>query len=76
MIGYILTDTEKESIQGKEYAPYQFFNCVQDINAVWYTFLTDEDKVIIATTEYSWLLECPQGEFVPPIAPPIPPLKK
>ena len=53
MVGYILTIQEKESIQGKEYAPYQFFNCVQDINAVWYTFLTDEDKVIIASNQYA-----------------------
>ena len=74
MIGYILTDAEKESIQGKEYAPYQFFNCVQDINAVWYTFLTDEDKITIAATEYAWLLECPQGEYVPPTPPPFPPI--
>jgi len=57
MIGYKLTVSQKNDIQGKEYAPYQFFNCVQDINAVWYTFLTDEDKTTIDTTEYSWLLE-------------------
>lgn len=71
MIGYILTNTEKKSIQGKEYAPYQFFNCVQDINGVWYTFLTDEDKVTIATTEYAWLLDCKEGEYVAPEAPPL-----
>jgi hypothetical protein len=75
MIGYILTIQEKESIQGKEYAPYQFFNCVQDIDGVWFTFLTDEDKVIIAATEYSWLLECPQGEYIAPVPPPFPKVK-
>jgi hypothetical protein len=75
MIGYILTDTEKESIQGKEYAPYQFFNCVQDINGVWYTFLTDEDKVIIASNQYAWILDLPQGEFVAPVPPPFPKVK-
>lgn len=72
MIGYILTIQEKESIQGKEYAPYQFFNCVQDIDGIWYTFLTEEDKTTIATTEYSWLLECPQGEYIAPTPPPFP----
>ena len=75
MIGYILTIQEKESIQGKEYAPYQFFNCVQDINAVWYTFLTDEDKVIIAANQYAWILDLPQGEFVAPVPPPFPKVK-
>lgn len=67
MIGYKLTIEQKINIQGKEYAPYQAFNCVQDINNIWFTFLTDEDKILIANTEYSWLLECPQAEYVPPI---------
>jgi hypothetical protein len=67
MIGYKLTVAQKEDIQGKEYAPYQAFNCVQDINEIWFTFLTDEDKILIINTEYSWLLECQQSEYVPPI---------
>jgi hypothetical protein len=75
MIGYKLTLTQKESIQGKEYAPYQYFNCVQDINEVWFTFLTDEDKILIANNEYSWLLNCTQIEYLPPIALPFPPIK-
>lgn len=75
MIGYKLTVAQKEDIQGKEYAPYQAFNCVQDINNIWFTFLTDEDKILITNTEYSWLLDCPQAEYVPPIQPPFPPIK-
>ena len=75
MIGYKLTTAQKEDIQGKEYAPYQYFNCVQDINDIWFTFLTDEDKILIANTEYSWLLDCPQAEYVPPIQPPFPPIR-
>jgi hypothetical protein len=71
MIGYILTIEQKEDIQGKEYAPYQIFNCVQDINEVWFTFLTDDDKRIIIGTQYEWLLFCPQGEYNPPPSPPI-----
>jgi hypothetical protein len=67
MIGYKLTVTQKEDIQGKEYAPYQCFNCVQDINDIWFTFLTNLDKILVANTEYSWLLNCPQAEYVPPI---------
>jgi len=67
MIGYILTVEQKEIIQGQYYAPYQFINCVQDINDIWFTFFTDEDKAIIETTEINWLLECPQEEYVPPV---------
>jgi len=72
MIGYILTLEQKDTIQGQQYAPYQDFNCVQDINDVWFTFLTDDDKRAIIGSQYEWLLSCPQGEY---IAPP-PPFKK
>jgi hypothetical protein len=76
MIGYKLTVAQKEDIQGKEYAPYQAFNCVQDINGIWFTFIHHmEDNILIAKTEYSWVLECTQAEYVPPITPPFPPIK-
>lgn len=67
MIGYKLTENQKEFIQNKFYTQHQFFNCVEDINGIWFTFLTDEDKAIVATTKYNWLLECNQEEFIPPI---------
>ena len=72
-IGYILTESEKDQVQGQFYAPYEFFNCVQDINGVWFLFLTDADKAQVATTEYAWLLQLPEGEYVPPPPPPFPP---
>jgi hypothetical protein len=67
MIGYKLTQEQKEIIQGQFYAPYQFINCVQDINNIWFTFFTDEDKAIIETSEYAWVLDCSQAEYVPPV---------
>ena len=73
MIGYILTIEQKQDIQGKEYAPFEIFNCVQDINDIWFTFLTDDDKRVIIGTQYEWLLSCPQGEYVPKPQPPFPP---
>ena len=74
MIGYILTTEQYEQIQGQFYAPYEFFNCVQDINGVWFLFLSDEDKIQITGTEWSWILELPEGEYTPPPAPPFPPI--
>jgi hypothetical protein len=71
MIGYTLTIAEKDLIQGQEYAPYQIFNCVQDINKVWCTFLTNDDKRAIIGTQYEWLLFCPQEEYVPSEPSPI-----
>lgn len=74
MIGYILTIEQKDNIQGQFYAPFETFNCVQDINDVWFTFLTDDDKRAIIGTQYEWLLSCPQGEYIPPPPPPFPPI--
>jgi hypothetical protein len=73
MIGYILTNEQYNQIQGQYYTPYQFFNCVQDINNVWFLFLSDEDKPEVAITEYAWVLDLPEAEYIPPPPPPFPP---
>jgi hypothetical protein len=72
MIGYILTTQQYNQIQGQYYTPYQFFNCVQDINNVWFLFLSDEDKLEVQASEYIWILDLPQGEYTPKPAPPFP----
>jgi hypothetical protein len=72
MIGYILTTENYDQIQGQFYTPYEFFNCVQDINDVWFLFLSDQDKAQIEGTQWEWILELPQGEYIPKPAPPFP----
>jgi hypothetical protein len=67
MIGYKLTENQKNFIQNKFYTPHQFINCVKDINNHWFTFFTNEDKAIIETSEYAWVLDCTQEEYVPPV---------
>jgi len=73
MLGYQLTEEQKILIQGQYYTEYQFFNCVQDINGVWFLFLSDEDKQVVATTEWAWVLDLPEAEYIPPPPPPFPP---
>jgi hypothetical protein len=73
MIGYILTPEQKDQIQGQYYTSSQFFNCVADINATWYLILSDQDKPEVAVTEYAWVLDLPQAEYIPPPPPPFPP---
>ena len=73
MIGYILTVDEKDQIQDQYYTEYQFFNCVQDIDDVWYLMLSDEDQPEVEASQYVWVLDLPQGEYVPPLPPPFPP---
>ena len=65
MVGYILTQEQYDLVQGQGYAPFQCFNCVQDIKYIWFTFLTELDKQIIKNTKYVWLLDLPQSEYVP-----------
>ena len=72
MIGYILTTEQYEQIQGQYYSPSQFFNCVQDINDIWFLFLSEQDKEEIALTDWAWILELPQGEYIPKPSPPFP----
>jgi hypothetical protein len=74
-IGYTLTESEYTQVQGQYYTEYQFFNCVADINGVWFLFLSDEDKEVVATTEYAWVLDLPEAEYIPPPPPPFPPVE-
>jgi hypothetical protein len=74
MIGYILTNENYDQVQGQFYAPYEFFNCVEDINSVWYLFLSTQDKETILNTEWNWILTLPEGEYIPPPSPPFPPV--
>jgi hypothetical protein len=72
MIGYKLSQENYDQVQGQQYAPYQCFNCVQDINDIWFTFLTELDMEVILNTEWNWILDLPQGEYIPKPAPEFP----
>jgi hypothetical protein len=72
MIGYTLTPEQKDLIQGQYYTASQFFNCVADIDGTWFLFLSDQDKPEVAVTEYAWVLDLPQAEYIPPPPPPFP----
>jgi hypothetical protein len=74
MIGYTLTPEQYTQVQGQYYTDYQFFNCVADIDGVWFLFLSDEDKQVVATTEWAWILDLPEAEYIPPPPPPFPPV--
>jgi hypothetical protein len=73
MLGYTLTPDQYSQVQGQYYTPSQFFNCVQDIDGTWFLFLSDQDKPEVAITEFMWLFDLPQAEYIPPPAPPFPP---
>lgn len=67
MNGIKLTIEQKEAIQGVFYNENTFFNCVQDINNDWFLFLSESDKAELLNTEFSYLLNLTEFEYVPPI---------
>ena len=73
MEGRIVTNQQAEQLQGVFFDSDTFFNFVQDINDVYFLFLSEQDATDIANTEYSYLLEIPLSEFIPKPAPPFPP---
>jgi hypothetical protein len=73
MIGYTLTPEQKDLIQGQFYTPYEFFNCVQDINGVWFLFLSTQDgQEIFDNATFNWVLDLPEAEYIPPPPSPFP----
>ena len=72
MEGRIVTTETAESLQGVFFDSDTFFNFVQDINDVYFLFLSEQDAADIASTEYAYLLEIPLSPFEPkPTPPPI-----
>jgi hypothetical protein len=69
MIGYILTIEQKEEIQGQEFAPFERFNCVQDINDVWFNFVTEQQIPEVKASQYAWVIDLPTGEYIPKPSP-------
>jgi hypothetical protein len=75
MIGYTLTPEQYTQVQGEFYTPYEFFNCVQDINGVWFLFLSTQDgQEIFDNATFNWVLDLPEAEYIPPPPTPFPPV--
>ena len=69
MEGRIVTNETAESLQGVFFDSDTFFNFVQDINDVYFLFLSEQDEADIANTEYSYLLDIPLSPFEPKPSP-------
>jgi hypothetical protein len=67
MNGIKLTIEQKNAIQGVFYNENTFFNCVKDINNDWFLFLSESDKAELVNTNFDYLLNLTEFEYVPPI---------
>jgi hypothetical protein len=70
MEGRIVTNQTAEQLQGVFFDSDTFFNFVQDINDVYFLFLSIDDEESIAPTEYAYLLEIPLSPYIPQPTPP------
>ena len=65
MEGRIVTNQTTESLQGVFFDSDTFFNFVQDINGVYFLFLSESDEADIKPTQYAYLLDIPLSPFEP-----------
>jgi hypothetical protein len=64
--GRIVSNETVQSLQGVFFDSDTFFNFVQDINGVYFLFISEQDEQDIAKTEYNYLLQIPLSQYTPP----------
>ena len=64
--GRIVTNQQANDLQGVFIDADTFFNFVQDINGVYFLFLSEQDEIDITFTQYTYLLEIPLSEYISP----------
>ena len=72
MEGRIVTNQQAQELQGQFIDSDTFLNFVQDINDVYFLFLSEQDEQDVANTPYAYLLEIPLSPFIPKPLPPLP----
>jgi hypothetical protein len=70
MEGRIVTTEQAQELQGVFFDSDTFFNFVQDINDVYFLFLSSSDEADILPTEYAYLLDIPLSPYEPKPTPP------
>lgn len=69
MEGRIVTNQQANELQGTFIDADTFFNFVQDINGIYFLFLSEQDEIDVAQTQYAYLIDIPLSPYTPP---PIP----
>lgn len=69
MEGRIVTNQQAQDLQGQFIDADTFLNFVQDINDVYFLFLSEQDEADVANTPYAYLLEISLSPFVPKPSP-------
>ena len=72
MEGRIVIPEVAQELEGKFIDNDTFLHFVQDINDEWFLFLSEQDEIDIAQTQYAYLLELPLSPYEPKPSPPFP----
>lgn len=72
MEGRIVTNQQAQDLQGQFIDSNTFLGFVQDINDVYFLFLSEQDEADVANTQYAYLLDLPLSPFEPKPTPPFP----
>lgn len=72
MEGRIVTNQQAQDLQGQFIDSDTFLNFVQDIDDIYFLFLSEQDEADVANTQYAYLLDLPLSPFVPKPSPPLP----
>jgi hypothetical protein len=69
MEGRIVTNQQAQDLQGQFIDSDTFLNFVQDIDDIYFLFLSEQDAADVANTQYAYLLDLPLSPFVPKPSP-------
>jgi hypothetical protein len=67
--GRIVTNEQANELQGVFFDADTFFNFVQDINGIYFLFLSIQDENDLIQTQYAYLLNIPLSPYTPPPLP-------
>ena len=59
----LLTETQKDELLGQLYAPYSYYNPIQDFNDNWIISVEEIEQTI--TLEFMWIKELPLIPYTP-----------
>ena len=59
----LLTELQKDELVGQLYAPYSYYNPIQDINDNWIISVEEMEQTI--TLEFMWVKDLPLIPYVP-----------
>ena len=66
----LLTETQKDSLVGQQYAPDSYFNPIQDINDNW--IISIEEIDFCTNPLFDWVKTLPLINYEPKPSPPLP----